>query len=135
MRATVAVMSEPTEAQVSIRESDLEMQMIRGSGAGGQKRNKTSNCVMLRHKPSGTTIRCESERSLTQNRASAISLLRARLWAKQNAALTGERDANRRRQVGSGMRGDKRRTIRADGVIDHVTGKRWEFKQYSRGDW
>lgn len=132
---TVAVLPEPTEAQVHIRDSDLEMQMVRGSGAGGQKRNKTSNCILLKHKPSGLTIRCESERSLTQNRASALALLRSRLWEKQNALVSSQRENQRRAQVGSGMRGDKRRTIRADGVIDHVTGKRWEFKQYSRGEW
>lgn len=132
---TVAVLPEPTEAQVHIRDSDLEMQMVRGSGAGGQKRNKTSNCILLKHKPSGLTIRCESERSLTQNRASALALLRSRLWERQNALVSSQRENQRRAQVGSGMRGDKRRTIRADGVIDHVTGKRWEFKQYSRGEW
>jgi len=132
---TVAVLPEPTETQVQIRDSDLEIQMIRGSGAGGQKRNKTNNCVMLKHRPSGLTVRCETERSLTQNRASALALLRARLWEKENDRAVGQRTSQRRQQVGSGMRGDKRRTIRADGVVDHVTGQRWEFKQYSRGDW
>lgn len=132
---TVAVLPEPTEAQIQIRDSDLEIQMIRGSGAGGQKRNKTSNCVMLKHNPSGLTVRCETERSLTQNRASALALLRARLWEKENDLVVGQRTTQRRQQVGSGMRGDKRRTIRSDGVVDHVTGQRWEFKQYSRGDW
>lgn len=77
----------------------------------------------------------KTERSLTQNRASALALLRARLWEKENDLVVGQRTNQRRQQVGSGMRGDKRRTIRADGVVDHITGQRWEFKQYSRGDW
>ena len=132
---TVAVLPEPTEAQVQIREADLDIQMIRGSGSGGQKRNKTSNCILLKHRPSGIMVRCESERSLTQNRTSAVALLRSRLWERQNALVTGQRENQHREQVGSGMRGDKRRTIRADGVHDHITNQRWEFKQYMHGNW
>lgn len=80
-------------------------------------------------------VRCESERSQTQNKQTALTTLRARLWqAKQDAAHNAQAD-QRRTQIGSGMRGDKRRTIRSDGVVDHVTGKRWVFKQYVRGDW
>jgi peptide chain release factor 1 len=132
---TVAVLPEPTEAQVHISESDIECQMIRGSGSGGQKRNKTSNCCLIKHKPSGLFVRCETERSLTQNKASAMALLRARLWEQQNNALIGARDSQRRQQVGSGMRGDKRRTIRLDGVHDHISGKSWEYKSYVKGEW
>lgn len=132
---TVAVLPEPTEAQVHVREADLDCQMVRGSGAGGQKRNKTSNCIIMKHRPSGLMVRCETERSLTQNRASALALLRARLLERESSALAQERWQERRRQMGSGMRGDKRRTIRADGVHDHVTGRRWEYKAYLRGEW
>lgn len=132
---TVAVLSEPTEAQVQLRDADLDWQAVRGSGAGGQKRNKTSNAVILRHRPTGSMVRCESERSLTQNKASALAVLRARLWAEQQRTLSGQRAADRRQQIGCGARGDKRRTIRADGVVDHVTGQRWEYRAYCRGDW
>jgi protein subunit release factor A len=63
--------------------------------------------------------------------------LRARLWAAENGRLALERADDRRRQVGSGMRGDKRRTIRCqDGVVtDHLTGRRWPLKDYLRGEW
>lgn len=134
---TVAVLPEPENAHVRIREADLDWTVCRGSGPGGQHRNKTESAVVLVHKPTGVTVRCESERSQHQNRATAISVLRARLWQREQERLTGERGDARRSQVGSGMRGDKRRTIRVqDGVVtDHVTGKRWNYTSYERGLW
>lgn len=134
---TVAVLPEPTPLQLKIAESDLEWATCRGSGAGGQHRNKTESAVVLKHVPTGVTVRCESERSQRQNRETALGLLRARIWeARQEEAAT-KRDAKRRQQVGSGMRGDKRRTVavQRDEVVDHVTGQRWQFKAYARGDW
>ncbi len=135
--ATVAVLPEPTETQITLREEDLEFTACRGSGAGGQHRNVTDSAVQLTHRPSGMTVRCESERSQHQNRETARGLLRARLWELEQSLRAGARAQDRRQQVGSGMRGDKRRTIRAqDGqVVDHVTGRSWRFKDYIRGIW
>ena len=92
---------------------------------------------MLHHVPSGLRVRCESERSQHQNRATALGVLRARLFERAEAANRRERVEARRAQAGSGERGDKRRTIRAqdDSVIDHVTGQRWTLRAYLRGDW
>lgn len=134
---TVAVLPQPTEAQVHVRQDDLEFSACRGSGAGGQHRNVTDSAVILKHKPSGLMVRCESERSQSQNKETALNLLRARLWEAKQTELSGARAEDRRRQVGSGMRGDKRRTIRAqDGqVTDHITGRTWQYKRYVRGDW
>lgn len=134
---TVAVLPEPTETQITLREEDLEFTACRGSGAGGQHRNVTDSAVQLTHRPSGMTVRCESERSQHQNRETARGLLRARLWELEQSLRAGARAQDRRQQVGSGMRGDKRRTIRAqDGqVVDHVTGRSWRFKDYIRGIW
>jgi peptide chain release factor 1 len=134
---TVAVLPEPTEAEVQVSDRDLEFIPTRGSGPGGQNRNKVETAVILRHLPSGLQVRCETERSLKQNKETALALLRARLWAAENERVTSVRAANRRAQVGSGMRGDKRRTIRCqDGqVTDHFTGKTWRFKEYERGNW
>lgn len=134
---TVAVLPEPTETQVRIAPKDIEVVPCRGSGPGGQNRNKVESAVMLRHRPSGLLVRCESERSQHQNRATAMSLLRARLWQAAHEKNVGDRSARRREQVGSGMRGDKRRTVRVqDGQVhDHVTGRRWAFRDYERGDW
>lgn len=134
---TVAVMSEPTETQLHLVESDLEWLYCRGSGAGGQHRNVTDSAVQLKHVPTGVMVRCESERSKMQNRQVALSVLRARIWEiRENEASKG-RAADRKAQVGSGMRGDKRRTIRVqDGIVtDHVLDKKWPLKQYLRGEW
>jgi peptide chain release factor 1 len=134
---TVAVLPQPTEAQIRLRDEDLEFSACRGSGAGGQHRNVTNSAVQLTHRPSGLMVRCESERSQHQNRQTAINLLRARLWEAKQSEISGARSEDRKRQVGSGMRGDKRRTIRAqDGqVTDHILGKTWQYKKYIRGDW
>ena len=136
---TVAILPVPdvTNTKVVLQERDLEWQACRGSGAGGQHRNVTASAVQLRHVPSGLTVRCENERSQHQNLQVAKSVLRARLWELERARVSGERAGDRKAQVGSGMRGDKRRTIRVqDGqVVDHVTGRKWEFKRYARGDW
>jgi len=66
-----------------------------------------------------------------------LCLLRARLWQAANEVEAANRAADRRSQVGSGMRGDKRRTIRTqhDEVVDHVTGRRWRYRDYVRGIW
>jgi peptide chain release factor 1 len=134
---TVAVLPEPAEANVHLDERDLDWSMCLGTGSGGQKRNKTASTVQLTHRPTGVQVRCETSRSQQHNRATALAILRARLWGREQGRLDDERAAERQRQVGSGMRGDKRRTIRVqDGtVVDHVLGKRWPFKQYLRGEW
>ncbi len=134
---TVAVLPEPTEVQIEIPEKDIEWQACRGSGAGGQARNKTSSAVQMRHLPSGLIVRCEAERSQHQNRQTAMAILRARLWAAKKEGAAASQEALRRGQVGSGQRGDKRRTIRTqEGVVnDHVTGRQWRLKEYLRGDW
>ena len=134
---TVAVLPEPTETNLILSEGDLEWSYCRGSGKGGQHRNVTDSAVQLRHKPTGLMVRCESERSQPQNKRTALALLRARLWEAQHEREIGARADTRKAQVGSGMRGDKRRTIRTqDGVVtDHVTGRRWRYKEYVRGEW
>src|SRR5262249_47654272 len=133
----VAVLAEPTAAEVTLPERDLVWSTCRGTGSGGQKRNKTESTVLLTHRPTGLQVRCETARSQLQNRATALALLRARLWAAERARPDGARAEARKRQVGSGMRGDKRRTIRCqDGIVtDHVSGRRWNLKEYLRGDW
>lgn len=134
---TVAVLPELTDAQVRIDPRDVEIVPTRGSGPGGQNRNKVETAVQLRHRPSGLLIRVETERSQHQNRATAMHMLRAKLMEAEQNRVTGDRAAARKAQVGSGMRGDKRRTIRVqDGQVnDHVTGKTWQYKNYERGNW
>jgi peptide chain release factor 1 len=134
---TVAVLPEPPETVVRLDERDLDETTMRGSGAGGQHRNKTDSAVRLVHRPTGIVVRAESERDQSQNRRTARAVLRAKLWELETSRASGARAADRRAQVGSGMRGDKRRTIRTqdDQVNDHVTGRTWRYKAYVRGDW
>lgn len=133
---TVAVLPVPEEHDFRIDERDLDWKTCRGSGAGGQHRNVTDSAVQLTHRPSGVTVRCESERSQYQNKATALALLRARLSQQATEELEGARNNRRREQVGSGMRGDKRRTIalQRDQVHDHITDKRMPAKTYFRGE-
>lgn len=134
---TVAVLAEPEPRALEVRESELEWSYCRGSGAGGQNRHNTYSAVVLKHLPTGVVVRCESERSQAQNKETALAVLRARILEHRRAITDGERAGDRRRQVGSGMRGDKRRTIRVqdDSVADHETGRTWRFKAYARGEW
>ena len=134
---TVVVLEEPRHLDLAIHVDDVDIETMRGSGAGGQHRNKTDSAVRARRRPTGIEVRCESERSQHQNRALALRVLAARVAELTRQTAQGARDADRRRQVGSGMRGDKRRTIRTqdDQVTDHVDGRTWRFKAYARGDW
>jgi len=134
---TVAVLDERASVGVVVKETDLQWKAIRGSGAGGQAKNKTSNCVQMTHKPTGLMVRCESERSQDQNYASAFRILATKLGIMWEAEALQKQGQTRRQQLGSGMRGDKRRTVRVqdDQVKDHVTGRKWTYKDYLRGNW
>ena len=133
---TVAVLREPTQVELHLDEKDLEYKTCRGSGAGGQHRNTTDSAVVLTHLPTKTSVRCEGERSQLMNKSTALALLRARLLGAKEAASSGAYNAARKDQVGSGMRGDKRRTIQEQNgvVVDHVRGRRTDVKSYLRGD-
>ena len=134
---TVAVVQEVTESEVKLDDRDLELTTCRGSGAGGQHRNTTDSAVQIKHKPSGLKVRCESERSQHQNKLTAMQMLRSKLQTHQDNETSERQAHNRKKQVGSGMRGDKIRTIRqqAGNVTDHVTGKTWRYKDYVKGNW
>ena len=108
--ATVAVLPEVDEVDFELNPADIEMQVFRSSGAGGQHINKTSSAVRLIHKPTGTVVECQQERSQFQNWDRAMQILRSRLYEEkvreQEEAVTAER----RSQVGTGMRNERIRT-------------------------
>jgi len=133
---TVAVLDPIEAGDVEVSDGDVSWEAFRGSGKGGQKRNKTASAIRLTHKPTGIVIRYESERSQSQNLRIARIILATKVRQQFDGAELGARHASRREQVGSGMRGDKRRTIRVrdDRVKDHVTGKSVSLKQYLRGE-
>lgn len=134
---TVAVLAEPTQVEFKLDPRDLDIATCRGSGNGGQHKNVTDSAVQVTHKPSGLMVRCESERSQHQNKATAIELLRARLWAAKQQAVVTQRTNDRKAQVGSGQRADRRRSyyFQRDMVVDHVLNREWRLKAFMRGDW
>ena len=109
---------------VEIRPEDIEMQVYRSSGAGGQHINKTSSAVRLIHLPTNTVVECQQERSQVQNREKAMRILYSRLYQAQQEAQAAEISAEKRSQVGMGMRNEKIRTYNfpQSRVTDHRIG-------------
>lgn len=108
--ATVAVLPEMEEVDVQINPADIEMQVYRSSGAGGQHINKTSSAVRLIHKPTGLVAACQEERSQVQNREKCMRMLASKLYEIEQEKRDSEVTGLRRSQVGTGMRNERIRT-------------------------
>ncbi len=122
--ATVAVLPQVDDVEIHINPDDLEIEVYRSSGPGGQHMQKNATAVRITHIPTGITVSCESERSQHQNKERALAILRAKLYQMEQRRVKEQIDKERRRQVGTGERSEKIRTYNfpQNRVTDHRIG-------------
>ena len=135
--ASVSVLPEVEDVDITINPSDIKMEVFRASGAGGQHVNKTSSAVRLIHIPTGIVAECQTERSQFQNKDYAMKLLKSRLYSIEKEKRDSEIDSARRSQIGNADRSEKVRTYNfpQGRITDHRIGfSTFRFQNFLDGD-
>ena len=135
--ATVAVLPEIEESQITINPADLKVDTYRSGGAGGQHVNKTESAIRITHLPTGVVVECQEERSQHKNRAKAMALLSARLIDAERSKQSADMAAQRKQLVGSGDRSERIRTYNfpQGRVTDHrINLTLYQLERVIQGD-
>jgi peptide chain release factor 1 len=135
--ATVAVLPEPEDVEIDIRPDELQIDVMRSGGPGGQHQNKTESGVRITHLPSGLVVNCRDERSQHKNKTKAMRILRSRLYEQSQESARSQRDHARRTLIGSGDRSQRIRTYNfpQNRVTDHRIGLTlYNLDQVIQGD-